>query len=390
VGELIPGHDVRFEFATAARVVFGAGAAGQLAGVVAGHGSRALVCTGSDPRRQADLVDGLGLPTAVFPVPGEPTVEEVRTATAVAREHGADVVVAVGGGSVIDLAKAVAALLGSGGDPLDYLEVVGRGQALTGVVPCVAVPTTAGTGAEVTANSVITSPEHRVKVSLRSRDMVPRAALVDPVLTLGCPPAVTASSGVDALTQCLEPLVSVMANPITDGTAREGLTRAARGLRRAHADGSDLDARTDMAVCSLLGGISLANAKLGAVHALAGVVGGLAEVPHGLVCARLLVPVTEANVRALRRRQPGSPALERYAEAARLLTGRSDAVVEDGLDWLRETVELLGVPPLGSFGVTREHVTHVVDGAARASSMRGNPIVLERDELVGVMDAVLD
>src|SRR5207245_3337075 len=163
-----------------------------------------------------------------------------------AREHGADVVAAVGGGSVIDLGKAVAMLLGNGGDPLDYLEVIGAGRKITRPsVPLVAVPTTAGTGAEVTANAVLASPAHRVKASLRSPTMLPRVALVDPLLTLGCPPHVTAVSGLDALTQCLEPLVSVRANPVTDGLSREGLRRAGRGLRRAHADGSDTGARTD-------------------------------------------------------------------------------------------------------------------------------------------------
>jgi alcohol dehydrogenase class IV len=370
---------VKFEFATAGRVLFGAGRVDELPGVLAGLGTRVLVCTGKDPERHAGLLAGLGVPTEVFPVAAEPTVELARAAVGVAREHGADVVVAIGGGSVIDAGKAVAALLGNGGDPLDYLEVIGSGRPITRpAAPCIAVPTTAGTGAEVTANAVLASPAHRLKASLRSPLMIPRVALVDPGLTASCPPQVTAASGLDALTQCLEPFVSVRANPLTDGLAREGLRRAAAGLRAAYADGGDLTARADMAVCALLGGMALANAKLGAVHGLAGVVGGTADVPHGLACAALLAPVIEANVRAL---PAGHPALDRYAEAARLLTGQPAATVEDGLAWIRETLVLLAVPGLAAFGLGPQQADEVAAKAMTSSSMQGNPVPLSREDL---------
>jgi alcohol dehydrogenase class IV len=375
-----------FEFATAGRIVAGAGRAAELPGMVAGLGSRVLVCTGADPARHDGLLAGLGLPAVVVTVDAEPTVELARAGAAAAREHDADVVAAVGGGSVIDLAKAVAMLLGNGGDPLDYLEVIGSGRKITQpAVPCVAVPTTAGTGAEVTANAVLASPAHGLKASLRSPLMIPRVALVDPELTVSCPPRVTAASGLDALTQCLEPLVSVRANPLTDGLAREGLRRAAAGLRAAYADGSDLGARADMAMCSLLGGLALANAKLGAVHGLAGVIGGTAVVPHGVACAALLAPVVEANVRALRSGQPGGPALGRYAEAARLLTGRPAASIDDGLTWIRETVSLLDVPGLAAFGIGPQHAGDVAAKAARSSSMQGNPVALTHGELRAIV-----
>jgi len=371
-----------FEFATAGKIVAGAGRAAELPGLVAGLGSRVLVCTGADPSRHGGLLAGLGLPAVVVTVAAEPTVELARAGVAAAREHGADVVAAVGGGSVIDLAKAVAMLLGNGGDPLDYLEVIGSGRKITQpAVPCVAVPTTAGTGAEVTANAVLASPAHGLKASLRSPLMIPRVALVDPELTVSCPPRVTAASGLDALTQCLEPFVSVRANPLTDGLAREGLRRAAAGLRAAYADGRDLGARADMAMCSLLGGIALANAKLGAVHGLAGVIGGTADVPHGVACAALLAPVVEANVRALRSGQPGGPALGRYAEASRLLTGRPAASIDDGLTWIRETVSLLDVPGLAAFGIGPQHAGDVAAKAARSSSMQGNPVTLTPGDL---------
>ena len=377
---------MRFEFATAGRILAGPGRAADLPSVLAGFGSRVLVCTGGHPERHAGLLAGLGGPAAVFPVAAEPTVELARAAVAAAREHGADVIAAIGGGSVIDTGKAVAMLLGNGGDPLDYLEVVGSGRAITRpAAPCVAVPTTAGTGAEVTANAVLAVPSHQVKASLRSPLLIPRVALVDPLLTVSCPPPVTAASGLDALTQCLEPFVSVQATPLTDGLAREGLRRAGTGLRAAYADGLDIAARADMAMCSLLGGIALANAKLGAVHGLAGVVGGTADVPHGLACAALLAPVIEANVRAARSSPSGADVLERYAEAARLLTGRPAASVEDGLAWIGETLTLLNVPGLAAFGLRPQDADDIAAKAMTSSSMKGNPVMLSHGDLTAIL-----
>lgn len=376
---------MNFDFATVDRLMFGAGRAAQLPAVLAELGSRVLVCTGAHPERHAELLSSLTLPRVVSTVDGEPTVDRARTVTAAAREHGADVVLGIGGGSVLDLAKTVAMLLGNGGDPLDYLEVVGRGRPVSRPsVPFVAVPTTAGTGSEVTANAVLTVPGDAVKASVRGPLMLARVALVDPLLTVDCPPAVTASSGLDALTQCLEPLVSVRANPLTDGLAREGLRRAGSGLRRAYTDGADVAARTDMAACAVSGGMALANAKLGAVHGFAGVLGALAGVPHGMACAAFLVPVVEANLRALHDRQAGSPAVERYAEAARLLTGDPSATTADGLDWLRETVARLHVPPVA---LDPAQGPDVVRRVARASSTQGNPVELTDAELHAILAA---
>ena len=375
-----------FEFATAGRLIVGPGRAAELPTVLAGIGSRALICTGSRPGSHAGLLAGLQLPATVITVDGEPTTESARTAAETAREHNVDVVAAIGGGSVIDLAKAVAMLLGNGGDPLDYLEVIGSGRKITKpAVPLVAVPTTAGTGAEVTANAVLASPAHRVKASLRSALMIPRIAIVDPLLTVSCPPQVTAASGLDALTQCLEPFVSAQANALTDCLAAAGLRYAGSGLRRAFTDGTDVQARTDMALCSLLGGMALANAKLGAVHGLASAVGGAADVPHGAACAALLAPVVEANVRALRSAQPAAPALSRYAEAARLLTGDPGAAIEDGIAWIRETVIQLRIPRLREFGLRPEDFDDITAGAMRASSTRGNPVILAENDFQTVL-----
>jgi alcohol dehydrogenase class IV len=378
-----------FEFATAGRIIVGPGRVAELPGLLPGLGSRVLVCTGADPARHEGLLAGLGLPAAVFPVAGEPTVGLARAGVVAAREHGADAVVAIGGGSVIDTGKAVAMLLSNGGDPLEYLEVAGSGRPITQpAAPCVAVPTTAGTGAEVTANAVLAFPAHRLKASLRSPLMIPRVALVDPLLTVSCPPAVTAASGLDALTQCLEPFVSLRATPLTDSLAREGLRRAGTALRAAYADGQDRDARADMALCSLLGGMALANAKLGAVPGLAGVIGGTADVPHGVACAAVLAPVIETNVRALRSGRPageGQDPLGRYTEAARLLTGNPAAFVEDGLAWIRETLTLLNVPGLAAFGLTPQQADDIAAKALTSSSMQGNPVALSPAELIAIV-----
>jgi alcohol dehydrogenase class IV len=378
-----------FTFATAGRIVVGLGRAADLPQQVAALGSRVLVVTGAHPERHAGVLDGLaaaGLHPVVHPLHGEPTVQDARAAVQAAR--GCQVVLGLGGGSAIDLAKAAAALT-AGGDPLDHLEVVGAGRPLPGPgLPVVAVPTTAGTGAEVTANAVLTTPPG-VKVSLRGPTLLPALAVVDPLLTLDCPPAVTASAGMDALTQCLEPLVSPLASPLTDGFARTGLQAAGRGLRRAWAHGDDVDARADMSLCALLGGMALANAKLGAVHGIAGVVGGRVGGPHGAVCAALLAPVVAVTVRALQQRPTGPDALARYAEAARLLTGRPDAGTPDLLDWLAETVSLLEVPGLGAYGLTAADAPAVAQAALGASSTQGHPVRLSADELAAAVTEAL-
>ncbi len=358
------------------RVTFGPGAAEALPEQVAGLGDGPLlVVTGSDPSRHRSLVDRLP-PAAVVSVRGEPTVQDVRTALAEGAHAG--VVVAIGGGSVLDLGKAVAMVLANGGDPLDYLEVVGAGRPITEPsVPFVAVPTTAGSGAEATANAVLAVPERGVKASLRSPHMIPRLAVVDPVLTLGCPPAVTAASGMDALTQCLEPFVSPMANPVTDGWAREGLRLVGRSLQQVVGDGADLRAREEMAMAALLGGLSLANARLGAVHGFAGPLGGMCPASHGDLCAALAAPVVETNVAAL---PVGHPAFARYAEAAALLTGNPEAQPGDLVRWLHETTRELGVPGLSAAGLSVAEADEAVAKAAQASSMRGNPVELDAEQ----------
>lgn len=375
-----------FTFATANKVVFGAGAADGLPKLAATFGSRVLLVLDTHIDEAHAPAAGVGTERLVLRSKGEPTVASIEAAVEAARAFDPQVVVAIGGGSTIDTAKAVAILLPNGGGPLDYLEVVGSGQPLAPrSLPVIAVPTTAGTGAEVTANTPIYSPEHQVKASLRSPAMVPAVALVDPVLTVGCPPAVTVSAGLDALTQCLEPLTSGQANPITDALAAEGLRHAASGLRRAYADGNDIAARTDMSLCSLLGGMALANAKLGAVHGLAAPLGGMTGGAHGEVCAAVLAAATEINVQALADRDPQNPALAKYRQASQILCGRDDATTEDGVAWLRETVSLLGVRTLTEIGLPADRIAEAAQQGMVASSMKGNPIVLTEDEVTEII-----
>ncbi|MEO1440341.1 MAG: iron-containing alcohol dehydrogenase [Chloroflexota bacterium] len=347
-----------FEFVTANRIIFGAGKLADLAAIAAELGTRALIVTGSNSERARPLLDILeaaGLAVHTLSVAKEPTIQNARDGAELVSVQGVDVVFGFGGGSAIDAGKAIAALATNGGDPLDYLEVIGKGQPLTiDPLPYVAIPTTAGTGAEVAKNAVLKSEEHNVKVSLCHPKMLPDIALVDPELTYSVPPHVTAFTGMDALTQVLEPYVSHLANPLTDGLSREGITRAAGALREVYADGNNAQAREDMALASLIGGLVLTNAKLGAVHGFAGPLGGMYDAPHGAICAALLPHVMQVNVDVLKTREPGHFAIPRFDELGQMLTGDSSATATDGVAWVQETARLLDIKPLSAYGANRE------------------------------------
>jgi len=380
---------MRFELATATRIVFGAGALAELGSLCAELGRRALVVTGKDParaERARKLLAEKQISSSLLCIGAEPTTEDARRGLELARGAGCDLVLGVGGGSALDAGKAIAALLANGGDPLDYLEVIGKGRKITRrSAPYVAVPTTAGTGSEVTRNAVLEAPEHKLKVSLRSHLMLPEIALLDPTLTHSVPPNVTASTGFDALSQVIEPFVSNRANPFTDGLCREALPRAGRSLRRVYEQGDDASAREDMVVVSLIGGLALANSKLGAVHGFAGPIGGMFKSPHGATCAALLPHVMSANLRALREREPDSAIVARYDEVARLLTGHAAARADDGIAWVREQAHALGIAGLGTWGVHAADADDVVAKARASSSMQGNAIRLSDEELRGIL-----
>jgi alcohol dehydrogenase class IV len=382
-----------FEFATARRIIFGSGSSEEFGTLLTEFGKRALVVRGSDPARTRSLLAGIEaakIDFSCFEVRGEPTVEQVAEGVSQARREESNLVIGIGGGSVIDSAKAIAGLATNSGAILDYLEVIGKGKQLSVPgLPCVAIPTTSGTGAEVTRNSVLASPEHKVKVSLRSPYLLPGLAIVDPKLTLDLPPSVTASTGLDALTQVIEPYVSVRANPVTDGFCIEGMRRVGRSLQRAFEQGQDLQAREDMALASLFGGLSLANAGLGAVHGFAAPIGGMFHAPHGAVCAALLPRVMEVNLRALRERLPDGEALRRYESVAAILTGTEKATAPDGIHWISELCKALQIPGLRTYGISEGDISELVEKAAKASSMKANPILLTRDELTEALQAAL-
>lgn len=373
---------MRFNFATAGRILFGCGVAAELPALVRSLGARPLLVSGTRvPQLEA---------STRFAVHGEPTVDLVRSGVRAAREAACDVVIGFGGGSAIDAGKAIAALAANPGDVLDYLEVIGKGAALPQPpLPFVAVPTTAGTGSEVTRNAVLGSPETGVKASLRSPLMLPRIALVDPELTFDLPFGLTAATGLDALTQLIEPYVSARANAMTDLYCVEGMRLAAVALEQACREPRNREARTRMSYASLLGGLALANAGLGVVHGFAAPIGGMFHAPHGAVCAALLPHGMRANIAALRSRASDHPALARYAAIAALLTGDPAATPEQGARWVDDLCRRLDIPPLGAYGITLRHTSELASKAAAASSMKANPITLLADELTCVAEAAL-
>ena len=398
-------------FSGPGEILFGEGALRDLGKRAAALGSRAFVVTGRDPGRAAGALDSLraaGLEVAAFSASGEPTFDILRSALAAARRfaglaaEGARkeggpaappprlVVVGFGGGSALDLAKGLGILFSNPGDPLDYAEVIGAGRPFTTPsAPVIAVPTTAGTGSEATRNAVFAEPSRGVKVSLRSPYMYPRLALVDPELCRGLPPEVTAYTGLDALTQVLEPFVCLRANPATDALCAAALAEAAPALRRAFRDGGDLGARSILSRVSLFSGLALGNAGLGAVHGLAAHLGGRFPVPHGAACAALLAPAAAANIRALRDRDPGGPALDRYARAARLVTGKAGAGPEDLPAALADLASDLGIPGLSAWGVRETDLPGIAEDAGASSSMKANPVALTAPELEGILRAAL-
>ena len=384
---------MQFQFATAAQIQFGAGKHREIAALAAPLGKKALVVSGAGgahPEKITEPLEDAGIAWQSFIVHSEPTVELVQDGVKRAKAAGCDHVIAFGGGSVLDTGKAIAAMLTNPGDVLDYLEVVGKGMALKQrSAPMIAIPTTAGTGSEVTRNAVLAVTDKKVKVSMRSAWMLPAIALIDPELMMSMPPAVTASSGMDALTQVIEPFVCSRANAMTDVLAREGIQRAGRSLKEAYYNGANLAAREDMAWASLLGGLCLANAGLGAVHGFAGPIGGMFDAPHGAVCARLLPIVCAANVKALQERAPEHIALQKYQEIACMLTGKPDADINQGVYWLEELTADLKIPGLSAYGITMDSIPMIMEKSRAASSMKANPIPLTDDELREILERTL-
>ena len=378
-----------FEFATAKQILFKTNGIMDIAKSILKLGKYPLVVTGKDKGRAKPLLDALShasMNYVLYTIHGEPTTTDLIQGVEIAKDSKCDMVIGFGGGSVLDSAKAIAILMNNPGELMDYLEVIGKGLPMENPsAPLILIPTTSGTGSEVTKNSVVTSQEEKIKVSLRSPSMLADLVLVDPSLTLSMPQAITASTGLDALTQVIEPYVSSFANPLTDGFCREGIWRIGRSIKKAYDDGLDITAREDMALGSLLGGMALANAKLGAVHGFAGVIGGKLGAPHGFVCAALLPSVIEYNIRALIERDPEHIALRRYQEISIWLTGDDHADISACVHWLKDLYQHMNIQGLAAFGITTKDFDDIIRKSSGSSSMKGNPITLTHEEMINIL-----
>jgi alcohol dehydrogenase class IV len=378
-----------FEFATTHRIIFGRGVYEQIGQLITSFGNYPLLVTGAPPKITQIIFDILNKKTShteVLTVDCEPTVFSIQSGIDFARKNKIDTVVGLGGGSALDTAKTIAVLAPNPGDIIEYLEIIGGGKKpVFSALPCIAIPTTAGTGSEVTRNAVIGSPEHKVKVSLRGLEILPRLALVDPELTRELPPPITAFTGMDALTQLIEPFLSNASNPMTDAVCREGIQYASWALPRAFVDGNDMKAREAMSLASLLGGIALANARLGAVHGIAGPLGGAISAPHGAICAWFLPIVFEANYQLILARAPNHPILPRFNEISKLLTHDPNATVSQGINRLYKLREELSIPNLSYFGYTQSVFLRQIEKIQKSGSMRGNPVALSQEDISEIL-----
>lgn len=374
-----------FGFLTAGRIAFGRGTAAQAVAQTLLRGQRVLVVRGNSVAfADTAIAELMAAGAGVLPVrtAGEPDLAQLDACILAGRAHRADVVLAIGGGSAIDLGKAAAALIPAAHPPLTYLEVVGEGRALdTHPLPFIAVPTTSGTGAEVTKNAVIGVPAHGRKVSLRDDRMLADLAIIDPALSDGCPRDVTLASGLDAVTQVIEPYLSARANPLTDALCHDAIPRGL-GALAALMQGEDPAARDDLAFTSLIGGIALANAGLGAVHGLAGVIGGRTGAPHGAVCGRLLAPVLRANRDAM---QHHGADLRRFQDIETWIKVALGGTNGCAFDLLDAQIDAWGLPYLTELGVAPAARAALATEAQRASSMAANCLPLSEETLTRIM-----
>lgn len=382
-----------FTFSTASHIHFGKGISRSIAGLLPKDAKRALLVAGSSPERHKSVIDNLkksGLELSMVSISGEPTVDSIAETLSTARSLTPDMVIGLGGGSAIDTGKAIATLLNNEGELLDYLEVVGKGKPLMRPsIPYMAIPTTAGTGSEVTRNSVIGVPDSAVKVSLRSPHMIPRWAIVDPELTYELPAAVAAYTGMDALIQCLEAYLSRKSNPITEGIALEGIKRAAPSLRKACGTSHNPAAKSEMCVASLCGGIALANSGLGAVHGFAGPIGGMTDAPHGALCASMLLPVLRMNFEIAMRRKSEVALRKKFDQVAQIVTANPSAKGNYAIAWFESLLKDLPLESLSELGFTAEMIPEAVEKAAQSSSMKGNPVDLVTADLREILEDCL-
>jgi len=372
-----------FAFLTAQKIVFKREAILELENYIKDIGTNFLIVV--DPffvnsptmAKVREQMEKMGKKYIVYgEVAGEPTVEQTDEVAELAIKNGCDAVMSIGGGSNIDVGKATAALITNGTPSIDYMEYVGKGKKVTKVpVPFIAVPTTSGTGSEVTKNAVLGSKVHNFKRSMRSDMMIANLSIIDPSLVAGCPKNVTAQSGIDAMTHLIESYTTWRATPISDGLSLKGTELAGRYLRRAYDDGSDMEAREGMAAAALLGGMAFANSGLGAAHGIGMAVGIQYHVPHGEACGILLPHIMELNAPKV---------TERMARIGEALTGKRYASDQEAANaavkFIYELNKHLGIKPdFRHLNIPDEEIP----GLAKASfgtSMSSNPVQLTQEE----------
>jgi len=389
-----------FFFAATPHIHFGAGTRSNLSGIIHSYGKKLLLVTGRRSFDTSVLCQALWTELeSLFEihhiqVSGEPSPQLVDGAVSKYKGFAPDCVVAIGGGSVVDAAKAIAGLLPSGDSVMLYLEGVGAGNVYQGpATPFIALPTTAGTGGETSKNAVLSEiGKNGFKKSFRDEQLVAKHIILDAELTLSCPKAITAACGMDAFTQLLESYVSTKANPMTDALALSGLNRIQDSLIKAVADGNDLEARAGMLYASSLSGLTLANAGLGSVHGLASPLGAFFPMPHGQVCGALLYEATRINIKAMLDRESNNPAIRKYADIGRLFSENHALNDSDGCDallkLLKQWTEELLMPGLSDYGVKTSDFDHIIENIS-GGSMGTNPIVLNRDELIQLLSSRL-
>ena len=379
-----------FEYATSERIIFGNGTLSKVEEIAPRLGRSALVVKGGGSvsvDHLVNMLDQAKVSHEVFTVTCEPDIATIESGVKLAKRSGVDFLIGFGGGSVLDSAKAIAALLKNHGALKDYLEVIGAGKPIVEKsAPMIAIPTTAGTGTEVTRNAVIASQKHQVKVSLRSRTMIPTVAIIDPELTYTLPPDITATTGMDAFTQVLEGYVSSKANPMTDAIAAEGIRRGSHSLLNAYLDGNNKQAREDMAITSLFGGLTLANGGLGAVHGFAGPIGGMFDIAHGLICASLLPYVMKYNAITISNNGVYRDYYQRYLNIAQWVTDDQNADIHEGVRWIKHLAEKINIPTLKQMGITTNDFQSIIEKSKVSSSMQKNPVKLDDRILTSILE----
>lgn len=381
--------NLQFDFSTSPRILFGWDSIKELPAVASAYGKQVLLLHSKSVREIGSIkqsLEAVGCSVSAQIFHGEPSDAGLEHLMEQYRHAGIDVLIGIGGGSVLDAGKALSALMANPGDLMDYLEVVGRGMKFEHApLPFIAVPTTAGTGSEVTRNAVIKVESQHVKVSMRAVAMIPRVALVDPALTCGVPPAVTASTGMDAFIQVIEPYCSNSTNAMVDMFCREGIPLAANNLSLAYHESQNRVAREHMAWVSLLGGLSLANAKLGAVHGFAGPLGGMFDVPHGVICACLLPQVFRMNAQKVRA-SGDENLIARFEDIAAWVLPNGRRSIEDAVEWFKALNETLSIPRLAALGIHPAEHAKIIEKSLVSSSMKGNPVQLTEGDLRTILE----